>query len=144
MSAVKEWFGGYNTIFRYMRDQFGAEVLDEYIRYIADDANSDISDKIRAGTLEEAADWFAANFRKDEAGIEVSRGDGAVIIEVGNCAAYDFMNHSTNPYFKPDPDFCDCCVKLNRRICENAGISLEITDVSRSGLCRWTFSKKEA
>lgn len=142
MSAVKEWFGGYNTIFRYIREKYGEEELDSYLCYIADEANSDISEKIKAGTLVEAADWFAGNFKKDGAGIDVTDKDASTIIVVNHCAAYDFMNSSTNPYFKPDPGFCDCCVKLNKRICANAGIGLDVADVTKTGKCRWIFTKE--
>ncbi len=143
MSAVKEWFGAYNILFRHIRETYGEKELDRYLRYIADEANSDISAGMKDKTLREAAGWFEKNFEKDGAVFNVSDSNGKVVLIMRQCAAYDYMNHSANPFDKAEDCYCDCCRRLNGRICENAGIRLEITDVNHCGKCRWTFSKEE-
>ena len=142
MSAVKEWFGAYNIVFRHIRETYGPKELDKYLKFIADEANSDISDRMRDKPVKESVKWFAEQFRLDGADIAISESVAETVITVRQCAAYDYMNHSTNPFDKAEEYYCDCCRKLNGRICENAGIRLDISDVNRCGQCRWTFSKE--
>ena len=143
MSAVKEWFGAYNIVFRHIKETYGMEELDKYLAYIADEANSDISEGMRNKPPKESAKWFEKNFRKDGADITVKDTDDMSAIIIHQCAAFDYMNHSENPFDKAEPYYCHCCQKINGGICENAGIRLDSTDVSHTGQCRWTFTKEE-
>ena len=142
MSAVKEWFGAYNIVFRHIREAYGAKEMDRYLLFLADEANSDISLGMKDKPVKESANWFADNFKKDGALIDVQDLDGGSVITVRQCAAYDYMNHSTNPFDKAEDYYCDCCARMNRRICENAGVRLDISDMNRCGQCRWIFSKE--
>ena len=143
MSAVKEWFGVYNIVFKHIRETYGMKELDQYIKYIADEANSDISEQMRGKPVRVSAEWFAGNFTKDGADFDLSESDGKAEIAMRHCAAFDYMEHSTNPYDKPDDYYCHCCKKLNEQICANAGITLDIADADKKGKCRWTFSKED-
>lgn len=142
MSAVKEWFGGYNNLFRHIRETYGADELDRYIDYIADEANSDISEAMKNKPASEAAKWFTDNFTKDGADFSVAQTLGGAVMTMNRCAAYEYMDHVDNPYEKGEAYYCDCCKRLNTRICVNAGVRLDMTDIDRHGKCRWTFARE--
>ena len=138
MSAVKEWFYLYDIIFSFIKDSYGKETLEQYLQYLADAANSDISDRFRNGGTEAAAGYYRCNFEKDGAAVEMRREGETVTLEIGQCPAFSYMKGKG---VVPASDYCGCCRALNSRICLNAGISLKITPEEGGGKCLWQFKR---
>lgn len=141
MSAIKEWFGIYNMLFRHMKETFGENELNEYLEYLGDTAYADVSADFAENGIERISERYMDNFIKDggKAAATVDRNVLDIYIEA--CPAFEYMLASSNPYDKPEQYYCDCCRKLNYRILANAGYGLEVSDISNSGSCRWKVVK---
>jgi hypothetical protein len=142
MSAIKEWFGIYNMIFRHLKNNYGEDELEDYLKYLGDKAYCDISAEYREKGIEWIKERYTENFKKDGGTAIDSFADGIMKMEVESCPAYGYMNASDNPYDKPEIYFCDCCVKLNKRILRNAGYLLEVSECNNNGKCRWSVKKE--
>lgn len=148
MSAIKEWFGIYNMLFRHMKETFGEQELREYLEYLADTVYADVSEDFAANGLVRISQRYIDNFIKDGGIASVDGGEAAVVsdngtlsLRIDKCPAYGYMLTSENPYDKPEQYFCDCCSRLNSRILSNADCQLFITDISRDGKCNWRIVK---
>ena len=64
MSAVKEWFGAYNIVFRHIRETYGAKEMDRYLLFLADEANSDISLGMKDKPVKESSEMVRRQFQK--------------------------------------------------------------------------------
>lgn len=138
MSAIKEWFGIYNMIFRHIKNIFGDDELDEYIKYIADTAYDDVSIEFERTGIKGIRDRYQSNFKKDGGEVSSEVMEAQVKIDIDVCPAYKYMLDSNNPFDKPEKNFCDYCIKLNSQIISNAGCKLVVTDCDKNGKCKWT------
>jgi hypothetical protein len=139
MSAIYEWFGIYNMIFRHIKTNFGDKELDEYINYIGDSAYDDISAGYKEHGLEKIRDRYKGNFIKDGGNVTSSLEKENLSMNIECCPAFKYMLNSNNPFDKPEDYYCDCCIKLNKTILENAGYILDVSECSRNGRCKWTI-----
>jgi hypothetical protein len=142
MSAIKEWFGIYNMLFRHMKETYGEQELRDYLDYLADTAYSDVSSSFKAKGLAQISERYTDNFIKDGGMALRSEENGILGISVISCPAYSYMLASRNPYDKPEQYYCDCCCRLNSRILSNSGYLLEVTDISNNGKCVWKIEKE--
>jgi hypothetical protein len=142
MSAIREWFGIYNMLFRHMKDTFGEDELKEYLKYLGDTAYKDVSDDFSINGLERICERYTANFVKDGGKASASMEGEKLVIGVDECPAFNYMLNSENPYDKPEEYYCDCCCRLQSRVLENAGYELDISDINHQGSCKWTVLQK--
>lgn len=144
MSAIKEWFGIYNMIFRHMKSEYGDKGLKDYITYIADNAFKDTSENFKVHGLKAVMEKYMNDYIKDDCDAQSSIKDNRLYINVNSCAAYKYMLNSENPYDRPEDYYCDSCIELNKKILENSGFKLIVQDCSKTGKCKWTIEKDGA
>lgn len=141
MSAIREWFGIYNMIFRHIKETFGDGELEEYLQYLGDTAYEDVSADFVKNGFSRISERYVGNFIKDGGEASAAADGDKLDIKVAQCPAFGYMLGSANPYDRPEEYYCQCCIKLNSRILSNAGYSLEVSDVDNDGRCRWKISK---
>ena len=143
MSAINEWFGYYNAIFKYIRDTYGEGELDEYFKHLSRVAYSDVTAGYREGGLEAIAERYVSNFKKDGDGDSASAEikDGELTIPV-NCPAFTHGVETKSPYRRVDSELCGFCHTLNGDILAEAGYSLEHTYDGKGG-CVFKITKCE-
>ena len=107
MSAINEWFGYYNAIFKYIRDTYGEGELDEYFKHLSRVAYSDVTAGYREGGLEAIAERYVSNFKKDGDGDSASAEikDGELTITV-KCPAFTHGVETKSPYRRVDSELC--------------------------------------
>ena len=141
MSAINEWFGYYNAIFKYMRDTYGEEELGEYFKHLATVAYSDVTEGYREGGLSAIAERYVKNFRRDgdEGSASAEIADDTLIISV-RCPAFTHGVEVKHPARRVDGELCGFCSQLNREILASAGYTLEHT-YDREGNCSFKIRK---
>ena len=128
MSAINEWFGIYNGLFKYVRDTYGEAELELYIKHLAKEAYSDVTPKFREGGLEAVMERYTSNFIKDggENAVRAWICDGELTMEV-NCPAFTEAVEVKHPSRQVDSELCGFCARLNSAILAEAGFSLSHT-----------------
>ena len=126
MSAINEWFGYYNAIFKYIRDTYGEDELKVYFKHLAATAYSDVTELYRTGGLEAIAERYVANFRKDgdESSATAKIVGDTLTMEV-TCPAFTHGVETQNAARSVDSELCGFCHTLNGNILSEAGYDLE-------------------
>ena len=142
MSAINEWFGYYNAIFKYIRDTYGEEELDEYFKHLAKVAYSDVTATFRAEGLSAIAERYVTNFKKDgdEDSATADIKDGTLTLNV-TCPAFTHGVEVKHPARRVDGELCGFCSRLNREVLSEAGYDLEHSYDGEGG-CRFVIKKK--
>ena len=142
MSAINEWFGYYNAIFKYIRTTYGEKELDEYFKHLAKVAYSDVTAGYREGGLSAIAERYVANFKRDgdenSASAEI---DGDTLTISVNCPAFTHGVEVKHPDRRVDGELCGFCSQLNREILLEAGYTLEHV-YDKEGKCSFKIRKK--
>lgn len=115
--------------------------MEKYLEYLGDTAYCDISAEFSEKGIDRIRERYMENFEKDGGTVITSVEDGILNMEVKTCPAYGYMNSSDNPYDKPEVYYCDCCIKLNKRILDHAGYLLVVSQCNNSGKCHWTVKR---
>ena len=141
MSAINEWFGYYNAIFKYIRDTYGEGELEVYFKHLAEVAYSDVTESYREGGLEAISERYVKNFRKDGDGNSASAeiSDGTLTITV-KCPAFTHGVETANPARSVDSELCGFCHRLNGEVISRAGYTLEHT-YDGEGKCSFKIKK---
>jgi hypothetical protein len=143
MSAINEWFGIYNMIFRYIKNRYGEGELSTYVRDTAQKAYACISEGFREKGIDAVLEYYSVNFKKDGGTAETIKTADYIEFNIKQCPAYKYMQNSENPYDRPERYYCSCCSDINRTLLENAGYELKIDDCDCEGSCRWTIIKSQ-
>ena len=141
MSAINEWFGYYNAIFKYIRDTYGEEELDAYFKHLAKTAYSDVTETYREGGLRAISERYVTNFKRD--GDENSASSeicGDTLTISVSCPAFTHGVEVKSPLRQVDSELCGFCHSLNGEILAEAGYSLEHT---YDGACKCVFKIKK-
>lgn len=141
MSAINEWFGYYNAIFRYIERTYGKAELDRYLDYLAKVPNRDVAETYRQGGLEAIQTRYVKNFTKDgdENSVASEMHGGELAIRV-HCPAFYNSPAAEHPDRQAGPFLCECCKKLNAGILREAGFSLGVGQ-DHPGDCVWRIRK---
>lgn len=142
MSAIREWFGIYNMMFRHIKDKFGEDELEEFLKQLGDTAYDDVSADFKTNGINQIRERYVSNFIKDGGKATAALAGEKLEIEVDACPDYEYMLNSANPNDKPEQYYCECCKRLNSRILTNAGYALEVSDIDNHGRCRWMVIKE--
>ena len=172
MSAVREWFYLYDIVFSYIGETYGQDTLAEYLAYLAEEADSDISERIRSAgndaagngdhegaacaSVREAARIFGEDFIKDGAAVSgftlgtSSAPESIVASPVRDADAPVSFTVTPCPawaYLKekgitPASDYCGVCRALYGRVCANAGVRLTVEPEAGGSACVWTFAEE--
>ena len=128
MSAINEWFGYYNAVFTHIKEKYGDDELDLYFDYLVKNAYDDIIPTYREGGLPAIAERYVTNFKKDgdEGSARSVISDNALKIEI-KCPAFYNSPKVSHPDKNVGEFFCSCCRRLNSKILNDAGYSLEVT-----------------
>ena len=142
MSAINEWFGIYNGIFKYIRDTYGEEELVTYFRHLAATAYSDVTPTFREGGLDAISDRYVTNFRKDgdENSATARIEDGTLTIEV-TCPAFTHGVEVKHPSRQVDGELCGFCSALQTEVLAASGHTLCHT-YDGKGKCIFKIQKK--
>ena len=141
MSAINEWFGYYNAIFKYIRNTYGEGELDLYFKHLAKTAYSDVTEGFREGGLEAIRDRYVTNFIKDgdENSARATVEGDSLRIEV-TCPAFTHGVPTPHPARQVDGELCGFCHTLNGEVLAEAGYSLEHT-YDGKGRCLFIIRK---
>ena len=144
MSAINEWFGYYNAIFKYIRDTYGEGELDVYFKHLAKTSYSDVTELYRKGGLEAIAERYTWGFRKDgDENSATAKIEGDTLIMEVNCPAFTHGVDTANPARRVDSELCGFCHALNGEVLAEAGYALEhIYD--GQGKCVFKIKKRTA
>jgi len=143
MSAIHEWFGYYHAMFRYLERTYGPAEMEEYFRYLAREAYSDVTERYREKGLEAVRDRYVANFRRDG---DDSSATGTLEADVltmeVRCPAFSHGTPAKHPDRAVTPDLCRYCRQLNEAILKEAGIDLQL-QITAPGHCTWTCKQTD-
>lgn len=143
MAAITEWFGIYNMIFRYMKNKFGEKELMKYIGDTAQKVYDDLSEEFKANGISGIKGYYGRNFIEDGGNVNIVSDGNTLVFQIAQCPAYQYMLNSENPYDKPEPYFCNCCIEINTIIVKNSGCMLTVTDCDCKGKCKWSVKENK-
>lgn len=143
MSAIKEWYGAYNVIFNWFKENYGKKALEEYWKFIANSCYDETIEKFKNEGLDGIKEYFEDIFDKDGGKYNSNLKDNKLVFEVVDCPAYSFMKNSDNPYFEPIEEYCEHHQVINSILAKKSGHKFEMVECDNNGHCKWVF-KNEA
>lgn len=143
MAAIKEWFGAYNVIFNWFKQNYGNNAFDEYCRHIGSTCYEYVIKRFKREKLEGIKRYYQELFNKDEGKIECYMEDKKLTINIIECPAYAFLKSSSNPYFAPTDSLCKFDLIINKIIAEKSGFDFSMDECNKDGKCKWVFAECE-
>lgn len=141
MSAIQEWYGAYNVIFNWFKENYGKDDLVEYWKFIANSCYGETIEKFRNEGLEGIEEYFSEIFDKDGGTYKTKLEENKLVFEVLKCPAYNFMKNSDNPHFEPIAEYCEHHQVINSILAEKSGFKFEIAECNNDGYCKWVFKQ---
>lgn len=136
MSAPDFYFA-INSMFRYLHDTYGKEVLVDYWRNLGREYyRHRIENWRNNGPSAIAEDWKSYFQKEPGAEVEVSCDDRSATLEIRVCPAIKHLRDNNREIF---PDFCEHCDHVCGAMAEDAGYTFQRT--GGMGSCRQVFTK---
>lgn len=135
--AAGDFYFAINATFRFIRTRYGDDALIAYWRAMGRDYYAGLSKRFQQGGLGAAAAYWQDFFDREPGGdVTVSRGEGAVSIEVHDCPAIRWLRRHGRDIM---PLYCEHCRHVSGAIADAAGLDFELD--GGGGSCRQRFSE---
>ena len=137
MSAGDFYFA-INATFRYIDSTFGRDALVAYWTAMAREYHADVSERFRAGGLEEVGRYWAEYFAGEPGGdVGVSLTERGVELEVRDCPAIRWLKDAGREIV---PCYCEHCRYVSTAVAENAGMVFTLE--GGGGACLQVFGQR--
>ena len=136
---VKEFFGVYNSTFRFLEERFGREALEDYWRYIGEDFLAHWIALVREKGTEGMREYWTKSLEDEGADYDLTASPDEFVITMRRCPAIGWLKEHGADIFD---DYCGHCKVLWGHLGELAGFSLEIKSDQEHGTCTLHYRRK--
>lgn len=146
MAAIKEWFGLYNIIYTWIKENYGYDELVEYWKNIATKVYPKLAEDFRTKGFTFIKDYFEQIFAADDGkAVGAVEKDGVTItvIESPDVKWTQSFGYSS---FQLQPFYFDHYKYVYGQVADMAGLDFEMIEQQPDGQCVFRFStrKREA
>lgn len=131
-----DFYFAINATFRYILDNHGEQALIGYWRAMGERYFAPLSERFRAGGLDEVERYWRAFFDKEPGGdVRVEQSDDRVLVDVRDCPAIGWLRANGREIV---PLYCQHCHHVSSAVASSAGLAFALE--GGGGSCRQSFS----
>lgn len=127
-----------NGTIAYLRQQHGAEFLNEAFRRTAHDVYRAIHEDLKRGDPEQLVEHWIYYFDREDGEYRIDRKDDQIVMTVTQCPAIAYLQRQG---IEIDPAFCQQTVIINDALAEGTPFEID-TKVLGEGKCIQTIRRK--
>lgn len=135
----KDFHGAFSICLDYLKDNFGQEVMQNYLRRMAKNVYHPLIEKLKRKGLKVLEEHWREIFDLENGKYSISYRDNKLILKVKKCPA---VSHILKMRYKLSDSFCESTRIVNETICEEAGYRCSLELGNKKGTCEQRFWKK--
>ena len=134
----KDFHGAFSNALDYLKDNFGREVMESYLKRMAKNVYSPLIKKLKKKGLKVLEEHWREIFDLENGKCTISYRNSKLILLVKECPA---ISHMLKKEYKLSDSFCESTRIVNETICKEAGYKCSLKLGPKKGTCEQRFWK---
>lgn len=122
---------------RYVKDRFGEDGLDDYLRKTADAVYGPLAERIRRDGLDALETYLRETWTREGATFRIERDGETLVLRMESCPV---VAHLRTLGLDPGDDCCRATAVLDDALARMAGLCVEVDADADAGACEQRFS----
>ncbi len=132
----KDFHGSFSIALDYLKNNFGQEVMEAYLRRMAKNVYSSLIKGLKRKGLSALEKHWREIFDLEKGKYSLSYRNNQLILKVKECPA---VSHILKTGYKLSDSFCESTRIVNETICEEAGYKCSLKLSTKKGTCEQKF-----
>jgi len=132
----KDFHGAFSCALDYLKNNFGQEVMEAYLRRVAKSVYHPLIKKLKEKGLKALEEHWREIFNLENGKYSIGYRDNKLILKVKECPA---ISHMLKMGYKLSNSFCESTRVFNETICKEAGYRSSLKLGKKKGTCEQKF-----
>lgn len=135
---LSEFYGIYNTMFKYIYKTYGKEGYDKYLTFIAESYFDWLIKDIKKEGLQAVKKYWFSTCENDNIKYKHKFEKNKFELIIEKCSAIDYLRKNNQDIFT---NYCEHCEIVNKHISKLSNINYRISFGNELGCCKHIFMK---
>jgi hypothetical protein len=136
---LSEFYGIFNTMFKFVDDSYGDEELKKYWEFIGEKYFAWLIEDIKKRGIKAIEEYWLSTVENDDIVYDLKSDADKFDLKIDSCSAIGFIKKS--PHDKLFPKYCEHCRVVNSKIAEQSGFEYKLDYDQEKGKCTHVFNK---
>lgn len=136
----KDFHGSFSITLDYLKDTFGQDVMESYLRRMAKNVYRPLIKKLKRKGLKALEEHWREIFDLENGKYSISYKNSKLILKVKECPA---VSHIIKMGYKLSNSFCESTRIVNETVCKEAGYQCSLKLGNKKGVCEQRFWKED-